>query len=79
MAQQARHPHPDPIAEQVLADLEQNHGWQITWDEAGNVFLVQCPHGKYTYSWPTELPPRWRWRDHFNRMNTGHKEQCPVA
>lgn len=77
--EQGRRPHPDPLAEQVLADLEQNQRWRITWDEAGNVFLVQCPHGKYTYPWPVSLEYRGRWNDHFKRMMAGHKEQCPEA
>jgi hypothetical protein len=72
--QPARKPHPDPLAEQVLKDLEENQGWRITWDEAGDHLLVECPHGQY--QWPVTLEPRWRWNDHFKRMMGEHREQC---
>lgn len=74
----ARKPHPDPLAEQVLQDLEQ-HGWRITWDEAGGHFRAECPHGKFVYEWPVTLEYRWRWNDHFKRLNAGHRQECANA
>jgi hypothetical protein len=72
----ARPPHPAAVAEMTLRDLEENQGWQVTLDEAGERFLVTCPHGTLTYPWPVALDPGWRWNDHFKRMIKGHKESC---
>jgi hypothetical protein len=59
----------------TLRDLE-GQGWRITWDGAGSVFLVACPHRKYTYRWPVSLTPGWRWADHFRRLQDGHRQAC---
>jgi hypothetical protein len=73
-----RKPHRDPLAEQVLQGLEE-HSWRITWDEAGEHLRVQCPHdGRFAYRWSITLEYRWRWNDHFKRLNEGHKQACPA-
>jgi len=48
----------------------------VAWDQAGNVFLVTCPHRKYTYRWPVSLGSGWRRADHFKRMMGEHQQQC---
>ena len=54
-------------------------GWRITWDDAERHFRVACPHdGRFVYAWPVALEYRWRWRDHFTRLNDGHKQECPA-
>jgi hypothetical protein len=64
------------VAEKTLQDLEENQGWRITWDEAGNQFVVECAHSRYRYEWPGTLQPGWRWGDHFKRMMAGDREAC---
>ena len=78
MAAPTRREHPSRVAEMTLADLE-GKGWRVTWDGPGNVFLVTCPHRKYTYRWPVSLSPGWRWDDHFKRMMGEHKQRCAQA
>lgn len=52
MTQTPRRPHPAPEAEMTLRDLEENQGWHVTWNEAEDLFVVECPHGQAPYKWP---------------------------
>ncbi len=72
---EARQPHPSTVAETTLRDLEVK-GWRLVWDEPGNVLLVTCPEGKFTYRWPASLNPGWRWDGHFKRMMAEHRRAC---